>query len=267
MNNDRKPTVGIVIRFKNSSDTLPNVLESIKKQTHQPDLILGVDNDSTDGSREMIEEAGGKVVDWTDQYHHPTVLNFGVANCATDLVMVLSSHTVLESEEIIEHMYQAMLDEKMACVSLKWDDDPFYNDTVTWEEVQKKGLKFGSIYSNSIGMFRRSAWEDTPFDESLVSLEDYAWSIDQLSKGMKCKRLKFPFGYRRGGRKRHREFATITFIIAARHNLKVTWLGALGCIKGILTSLPLALFSSKQQDELHKYISLLFSRFAWRFCR
>jgi hypothetical protein len=122
-------------------------------------------------------------------------------------------------------MVEAMRDPLTACVSLKWDEDPFYSDAIDWHELSAKGLKFGSIYSNSMGMFRRSLWERQPFDESLDTSEDYAWAIHQLDLGHICRRLALPFRYRRSGHNRDFEFAQIVFRIARNHQLKVTWLG------------------------------------------
>lgn len=58
----------------------------------------------------------------------------------------------LEDDDAIERMVGALDDPRGACVSAKWDDDPFHSDAVTWDELKAKGLKFGSIYSNSMGM-------------------------------------------------------------------------------------------------------------------
>jgi glycosyltransferase involved in cell wall biosynthesis len=44
-------TLGILIRFANSAVTLRDVLAALQAQTLQPDVILGVDSGSSDGSR------------------------------------------------------------------------------------------------------------------------------------------------------------------------------------------------------------------------
>lgn len=218
-------SLGVLIRFANSADTLPEVLAALQNQTVRPGLILGADSGSKDGSRALIEAAGGKVITWPHRYEHSRVLNFGLQHMAADLVLILSSHTVLESPDTIAQMVAAMHDQHTACVSLKWDDDPFYSDSIGWRELSGKGLKFGSIYSNSMGMIRRSVWQRHPFDETLPTAEDYAWAIHQLAIGHTCRRLDLPFRYRRSGHSRDYEFARTIFGIAKRHHLSVTWLG------------------------------------------
>ncbi len=228
-----RPTLGVVIRFKDSEATLPAVLEALGRQTVRPDVVVGVDNRSSDTSAEIMRAAGAKVVGWVEAYNHPRVLNFALRHCPTDLVLVLSSHTVLGASDVIEKLVAAMADPRTACASGKWDADAFYSDAIDWSELKSKGLKFCSIYSNSMGMFRRSLWEQTPFDETLPTLEDGAWALEQVRKGHICRRLDFPFTYRRGGGTRAYIFAVITFQLAHRHGLRVAWLGVAATLRHV----------------------------------
>jgi glycosyltransferase involved in cell wall biosynthesis len=249
-------TLGILIRFANSATTLPDVLAALQGQTLQPDVILGVDSGSSDGSDKLIRNAGGQVIYWSQRYEHSKVLNFGVKHLQTDLVLALSSHTVLEDPETLSRMVEAMRDPRTACVSLKWDQDPFYSDAIDWHELSAKGLKFGSIYSNSMGMFRRGLWERQPFDESLDTSEDYAWAIHQLDLGHICRRLALPFRYRRSGHNRDFEFAQIVFRLAQKHCLKVTWLG----LRATFSAWLRAIFKRDAEASLHGARLLAFSR-------
>jgi glycosyltransferase involved in cell wall biosynthesis len=228
---DQRPTIGVLIRFANSVATLPRVLAALREQTCQPHEILGVANESTDGSCDLMHDAGARVIEWSGPYEHSKVLNFGMRHLTTDLVLVLSSHTVLESPDAIRQLVAAFDDPLVACASARWDDDPYYSDAVTWDELFEKGLRFGSIYSNSMGMIRRRLWEELPFDEAQLSSEDYAWAIHQIRRGGICRRLDFPFSYQRNGSRRDREFAEVTFRLARRHRLPVAWLGLAGSIR------------------------------------
>lgn len=229
------PTIGVLIRFANSETTLPQVLGALKCQTIQPHRILGIASNSTDRSRGLMHAAGAEVLDWPERYEHSRVLNFGLRHLTTDLVLVLSSHTVLESPDTLAEMIECFRDHRTACVSLKWDDDSFYSDAISWRELQTKGLRFGSIYSNSMGMIRRALWEPLPFDESLPTAEDYAWTLEQLKRGHICRRLALPFSYQRSGNNRDREFADVVFRFAKEHQLRVAWLGVAGAIKEMLS--------------------------------
>jgi len=85
-----------------------------------------------------------------------------------------------------------------------------------------------------MGLFRRSLWETIPFDESLPTMEDSAWALEQLKRGHRCRRLNLPFQYQRGGQAREYIFALITFQLAARHGLRVTWLGVAPTLRRLL---------------------------------
>ena len=262
-----RPTLGVVIRFKNSAATLPAVLAALRRQTVQPDFILGVDNKGTDNSAELLRSAGAKIVDWTEPYHHPRVLNFALGHCPTDLVLVLSSHTVLQSPDAIEKLVAAMADPQTACASAKWDDDPFYSNAIDWHELKTKGLKFGSIYSNSMGVIRRSLWQQVPFDESLPTLEDGAWALEQVKRGFLCRRVDFLFDYQRGGRSRDFVFGVLTFQLAARHKLRVTWLGVVGTLRLLFSALArrAAPANASRASEVIRLSHRLTAWLAWRF--
>lgn len=234
MSTNLKPTVDILIRFKNSASTLPRVIEHLKNQSYPPARIIGVDTGSTDESGELILGGGGELVRWDAPYSHPKVLNFGLGYCSSDFVVVLSSHTVLLSPDTLEGMVAVMADPRMACVSAKWDDDPHYSDAISWEEMQAKGMKIGSIYSNSMGMLRRVFWEATPFDETLEGSEDYAWAISQLRLGHLCGRMDFPFDYMRSSTDRHHELAHSAFLIARKNGLQPSWLGARSTFQSLI---------------------------------
>ena len=212
------PTLGVLIRFSDSASTLPAVLAALKKQTLQPDVILGVNSGGTDASSAYIRAAGGRVANWTQPYAHASVLNFGLRLLPTDLVLILSSHTVLESPD-----------------TLAWGDDPFDSDAITFTELQRKGLRFGSFYSNCMGLIRRRHWQKIPFDESIPTAEDYAWAIEQLQQGHTSLRLRLPFTYRREGASRAGSFARVVFHLARRHSLKVNWLGPFASLKMLAT--------------------------------
>ena len=50
-------TIGVVIRFKDSAATLPEVLEALQRQTRRPDRLVGVNTGASDNSAELITRA------------------------------------------------------------------------------------------------------------------------------------------------------------------------------------------------------------------
>ena len=236
----------------------------MRQQSVQPDLILGVNNDSSDGSQDLMLQSGAKVVAWSAPYHHARVLNHALRSCQTDLVLVLSSHTLLRSPTAIEQLVRALDDPQTACASGKWDDDPFYSEAVNWAELKAKGIKFVSIYSNSFGMLRRRLWEGCPFDESLPTMEDYAWALEQVKRGYTCRRVKFDFKYARSGPTRYGVFAALTFRLAARHGLRVVWLGPRASVQEWLKCV-LSKRTADGEDGLRLHSERIWAWLAWRW--
>ncbi|GAA5482654.1 glycosyltransferase family 2 protein [Haloferula sargassicola] len=229
------PTVGVVIRFRDSAGTLPEVLRCLQAQTRRPDLLVGVDTGSSDGSAEIIRQAGGRVISWSEAYVHPRVLNFGVEHCPADFILALSSHTALDGPDTIERLADALArDPELCAVSSPWDGDNYYSCRITWRELQEKGLKFGGIYSNSMGMFRRACWGEFPFDPEQRECEDYAWAVAMLRRGYAVGRLRYPFRHLRQGGTRMDIFAPVAFRLARRHGLKVAWSGAVGTLRALV---------------------------------
>jgi rhamnosyltransferase len=254
--------LGVLIRFKNSVATLPAVLAALKAQTIQPDLIVGIDSGSSDGSAELLAAAGARVIPWTAPYHHAKVLNFGLARCPAEYVLALSSHTVLQEPDVIERMLGVMQSPDAACVSGKWSEEDSWSNSITWSELRATGLRFCSIYSNSFGMLRRALWEATRFDERLVTMEDYAWALEQVRRGHVCHRLAFPFSYQRGARRRDYAFAAITFSLAHRYGLRVGWLGAKATLRALLAGLfDASLCSEALLAHRDRFLASLIGRF------
>ena len=247
---DSPPALEVIIRFKNSAGTLPAVLSALAAQTFQSFRLLGVDTGSSDSSGDLIRQAGGTIVFWKEAYSHPKVLNFGVEHAQGALILALSSHTSLTAPDTLERMVAAMQDPEVACVSAKWDEDPYYSDRVTWEEIQEKGLKFGSIYSNSMGMFRRSFWEEERFDESLDGCEDYAWAVAQLRRGHVAVRMNYPFTYERSRNDRVHHLCLNTHLLAKKHGLEVAWMGAKGTVKELVKISAQRLLGRGDREEL-----------------
>ena len=121
--------------------------------------------------------------------------------------------------------------------------------------MQAKGLKFGSIYSNSMGLLRRSLWEQIPFSESVPTMEDCGWALEQAKRGYLCRRVKFDFHYQRNSQDRVFIFAALTFRLAAQHGLRVAWLGPRASLAGLFRAGFQALRGrgtrSSQQALLH----------------
>jgi glycosyltransferase involved in cell wall biosynthesis len=219
-----QPTLTVLIRFSNSSVTLPAVLASLKSQTFQPDTILGIDNNSRDGSRDLMHTFGAEILDWPSRYHHSKVLNHGLSYCKTDTVLVLSSHSRLADPLTLEALVHALRDPDTVAASLPYPGDSPgpVPDKVVWRDLVRHGLPFGSIYTNSCGLLRRSAWLEHPFNENVRIAEDYVWALWHVSRGGNVDRVRLPYEYLRRGRTRYFTCVRHVCALASTYGLNFT---------------------------------------------
>jgi hypothetical protein len=107
-----------------------------------------------------------------------------------------------------------------------------------------------------------------PFDEDLVTMEDYDWAISQVRRGHICRRVRFNFIYQRQAHARDFIFTACAFRLAARYGLQVRWLGRKASVKQFVRLLaaqftrPLSAFDCAEKELLRA--RLLASLF-WRF--
>jgi glycosyltransferase involved in cell wall biosynthesis len=217
-------TLGILMRFKSSARTLPRVLACLQRQTRQPDLIVGVDNGSRDGSRALLARAGARFVEWPGQYHAAAVLNAGIRACTTDLVLILSAHTLLDDPDALRRYEAAFADPEICAASHRCASfSGLYSDRVDLAEVQAKGMSRASLFSASSGVLRRRHWEELPFDERITrAAEDYDWILGQLARGRALAIVDQPRQYlRRPEARRGLRTSRMVHAIASRHGLRM----------------------------------------------
>ena len=218
--------IGVLIRVRNGAATLPQVLAALARQTRPVDRILAVDNRSSDTSADLLRAAGADIATWSEPYDAPRVLNHGCALLrGCDLVLVISAHTVITDDDAVQRMEAAFADPTVSAVSAAWDDDLFWGVRV--DATTLRGLKFGSPYSNSLGMLRHSAWQTRPFRAwtGRSVMEDYVWALEEIRSGKAVVRLPIRFQYLRRGHSREVDHTRLVFALASRCHLPVVWLG------------------------------------------
>jgi glycosyltransferase involved in cell wall biosynthesis len=259
-------TLGVVMRFKDSMGTLPVVLEALYAQTRRPDLLVAVDNASGDGSRQELQRRGARFVDWDRPYEVSKVVNAGIAACDTDLVLMLSSHTVLANRDALESFERALAVDRVAAVSYRHPAFERFPGPVTWADLVERGLTRFSPYNNSSGCLRRERWVERPFDERIPwGVEDYDWMVDQLRMGYGCSLVPVDRRYLRAKTPPWQNLKTARMLhaIAARYGLR-TRFDDLRIGTGVWWTLKTAGCSVQARNFLGHQLQWWWGRATWR---
>jgi GT2 family glycosyltransferase len=103
-------TVAAVIPHWNRRDLLAKLLENLRQQTRPFDEVIVADNGSTDGSAEMAEQAGTRVLRLGSNLGFAAAVNRGIeaANQGADWIAILNNDVTLEPEWL-EAMLAALM--------------------------------------------------------------------------------------------------------------------------------------------------------------
>ena len=113
--------ISIVLVVHNSLEWLPDCLESIVSQSHQPIELVIVDNGSSDGTQNWINSHYPRV-----NYHYleeatsfAKAVNHGVDASAGDYFLLLNPDTVLDQHAAANMLHQAEMNQRCGAVAAK----------------------------------------------------------------------------------------------------------------------------------------------------
>jgi HEAT repeat protein len=179
-------TIAVVIRFKDEIGYLPAVLSAVAAQrlARAQVRIIGIDNGSVDGSREVAGHYCDRVLAIGD-YRPGAAINLAMREEACDFGCVLSAHTIPASDTWLQALltaaaipgtlavYGAQLYPLHSRFLDKRDLDIFSTMAPRIETAD-------SDLWNANAMFPRASWDAAPFDERPFELEDHYWTKCRL---------------------------------------------------------------------------------------
>ncbi|MFC1850503.1 glycosyltransferase family 2 protein [candidate division CSSED10-310 bacterium] len=202
--------ISVVIPTKNGLEYLPLLLNKLSSQKPcPPDQIFAVDSGSTDGSREILHQAGVKVVSIPPaSFNHGLARNRGISEAArSDIVILLSQDAVPTSDSWLHHMLAAFSDPEVAGVYCRQVPRPSA-DPLTRRHVEgwitgeftariqdlSSRAEFDNLtpferylrcnFDNVCSAVRRSIWQEFHFEKTYFA-EDLGWSKRVLLAGYK----------------------------------------------------------------------------------
>ena len=167
----------VVVRTKNSAETLEDAFASIEAQTVEAEIVV-VDSGSGDSTLEIARRRHAKVIELPpDRFTFGRALNVGAQASTTPIVLALSSHTRAADDRWIERCLAHHRDDRVAgCSGERYAPGgrPLF-DTVTLDAETIRADPYWG-FSNTASSWRRDVWERFPFDEQIEACEDKEWS-------------------------------------------------------------------------------------------
>lgn len=182
--------ISILIRNKNEAKSLETTLKSINAQFFTvPYEIVVIDDNSADNSVEIARKHGCKVVLLDKAFTYGYAINFGVKQCQYDIILLLSSHNLLLSNDFPEKLVKYFSDPKVAGVRCT----PIANTKQVEQSLEGVITLDKDNYSHSIdwqnlliancSAIRKKVALEIVFNEAIRSNEEKLWCLDIMDKG------------------------------------------------------------------------------------
>lgn len=186
-------SISVVIRTKDSAATFDDVISGLGLDTG--DEVIVVDSGSQDATLDLARAAGAKIVDLSHlHFSYSGSLNSGFREARNDWVLSLSSHCVPAEPNLLEKYRRVLssLPPEVGAITGRAvagarELSPEPPPATCTQADFLKGAYF--TCGNPNCLYRRSAWAEHPFDETVETAEDLEWSLWALNQGYQLMRL------------------------------------------------------------------------------
>ncbi|CDF80031.1 glycosyltransferase (GT2) [Formosa agariphila KMM 3901] len=185
--------ISVVIRNKNQKRALTFLLKNLTER-YAEDIseILVIDNESTDGSIEIAEEFGARVVT-VKQFSYGGSANIAANAAKYPFVVIFSAHSYPVSHDFFKLIKEKFnRNQKLAglrCLHSPNDYRNYINKVSAKDDANRSGL----IFSGSA--FSKDVWKKHPFREDVSTFEDKEWSKRVLESGYDIEFVNSIFSY------------------------------------------------------------------------
>jgi glycosyltransferase involved in cell wall biosynthesis len=178
-------SISVLIRAFNSAKTLDRVLAGLKLKPDEEYIV--VDSGSTDSTLAIAAARGARIIPAPGPFNYSKSLNLGFSAARCSWVLVISSHSIPVVPDLME-VFRAAAREFPANVVVGYGPNSLngrglYDDDKVRYYAPEDFVNIYPLGGNANTLYRRSAWEATPFDEGIRTAEDRAWLAEILKKG------------------------------------------------------------------------------------
>jgi len=180
----------VIIRTKNSEDTLAHAMDGLFSQSFRDFEVLVVDSGSSDGTLSIVEQHPARLIRIRPEDYYPgPVLNQAVAETCTEFVVFQNSDVVPLTPFALERLLEPLLDGRADASFARQVPRP---EAETWVRRDYDVAFPGDApapewlpYSLPFAAMRRSCWDEIRFYDSAWGSEDTEWGSRALRRGLR----------------------------------------------------------------------------------
>ena len=184
------PEISVIIRTFNEEKFLPGLLDALDRQSFRSFETIVVDSGSLDRTRDIAAGAADKMLrleshDFT--FGHS--LNVGIREASGKYIALASAHTLPTNEHWLSNLINPLRIQNTAMVygrQLGGKSSKFSEIRDMWRIFGpgRKVLKPPRFFANNANSaIRKDLWQEHPFDEGLLGLEDVEWAKYWMERG------------------------------------------------------------------------------------
>lgn len=181
--------ISIIVRTKNEERWIGSCLEAISRQNLKDYEVVLVDNQSSDKTVSKATQYDVTLVT-IEKFKPGAAINRGIEASRGDIIVCLSGHCIPVGPQWLENLVRGLEDDSVAGVYGRQEPLAFTSDLdkrdllITFGLDPRVQLK-DSFFHNANSAFRRSLWEEHPFDEDVRNIEDRLWATEVQKAGYK----------------------------------------------------------------------------------
>jgi glycosyltransferase involved in cell wall biosynthesis len=181
------PAISVVIRTRDSARTLERVILGLGCAAG--DEVIVVDSGSRDATLDIARKLGAIIVPAPGLFNYSKSLNLGFAAAKNQWVLVISSHAIpivprfLDVHRLAIQQFppDVAVGYAPSSISIKTGADAALDEVHFYTAENYLAAK--PPCGNGNAVYRRSAWEKLPFDETVRTAEDMLWLREIFQQG------------------------------------------------------------------------------------
>ena len=174
-------TYDALIRTWNSLETARETVSSLRSQSLPPLNIIIVDSGSEPSQKAGLVALADKFIDVSDRpFNYSYSINIALPEVSGSHVLIISSHTRLLDDRVVQEFMQVMDDP--SCAAAYLDEVP----GAKWQQTKVTLSNFDSMngLSNRCALIPMARLRDRPFREDVFACEDQVWAKAAFGDGV-----------------------------------------------------------------------------------